>query len=1154
MTVSVPGFKTFVRQNIQVQVAQTLRLDVTMEVGATTESVTVTDAAPLLKTESGELSTNVSTDKLNALPVLTLGSGTGLGNVRNPLQVVNVMPGTMFSNDNTLRVNGMPSSTYAIRIEGQDATNGIHRQFSQVNQASVDAIQEVSVQTSNFAAEFGQAGGGYFNYTMKSGTNKYHGTAYDYFVNEALSAGTPFTAGTGDRANQHLRNTQRRNDYGFSFGGPIQIPRLYDGHDKSFFFFNFEQFRENQNFTTGLFTVPTPAYRLGDFSGASTGLADLTAGGQLARDPLGQVFTQNGIYDPRSQQVVNGSNVRSLFPGNVIPAARFDRSAKIIQDMIPLPNGALANQAINNYAVPAYNNFRHTTIPGFKLDHTISTNIKLAWYYSETRTVSPQANGYTQPFTSAWNQDNVSRTTRVNYDHTLSPTVLLHLGAGLLHTNQVLLTPEVDQVKQLGFEKAFTYNKAFPWMNWAPNAARGGFSLPGANAGQAFIYEYFKDIKPTFNAYLTSVRGNHTVKMGGEAMFEGFPVQSWSRAHGNIGFTAQQTANPAEDGRGLNASTGFGYASFLLGSTSSVQHSAGANGRLGNHTFGFYIQDTWKVTRKMTLDYGLRYDYVTLLTEQYGRMQSAAFNLPNPVANNRNGTVIYEGNCKCKYNSNYPHAWGPRLGMAYQLTSKTVLRAGIGFMYGTAPNQANLGYSIGDFYSISPVGYGAAATQLQDGNPYAPGNKFGNQPIFWPDFRPSYPNEVAPGVRPPNSPFVAVDRNSGRPPRILQWSIGIQKEVMRDLVVEASYVGNRGVWWTAPLLAGQNYNGNTPESLQRLYGLNIRNATDRALLNAPISSPAVIARFPALANPNFVYPGFPLAQPLKQAIRPIPQWFGSAPFLGPPLGVTWYDSLQAKVTKRMSHGLTVDTAFTWQKELNLGVSSDTTYLTPAPNLINDVFNYKTAKQISGFSRPFMLVVAFTYVTPGMGGDGRTMKALSWATRDWTLGGVLRYQSGEAIRVPPSNNALLNQLTLDQNPASFGGGRTFWNRVDGQPLFLVDPNSDHEPGRLDRCGTGRIRRLRALLQQLPLAAAAVGIDEHRPRVRDEPRPRRQSLGPRGMAERDEPPIPLQPDAGPRRWFRRAAPQPGHAHGAQHAGSAVTRLRLHQHLQRRRGPAP
>ena len=273
---TVAGFKKYVRTGIGVEVAGTDRIDIVLEVGATTESVVVNAEASLLKTESTEVSYTVPSDTLDQLPIMTLagapygfGNTTGLGNIRNPLAALELLPGADFTTDNTLRINGMPSSSQTINIEGQDASNGFWKQLTQVNQAGADAIQEVTIQTSNFAAEYGQAGGGYFNYTMKSGTNRLHGGGFDYFVNTFLNAGLPFTdAGTIDPAKegQHIRNPIHQNDYGFTLGGPIVIPKVYNGHDKTFFFFSFEQFRQT-NFTTNTHhDVPTAAERAGNFA------------------------------------------------------------------------------------------------------------------------------------------------------------------------------------------------------------------------------------------------------------------------------------------------------------------------------------------------------------------------------------------------------------------------------------------------------------------------------------------------------------------------------------------------------------------------------------------------------------------------------------------------------------------------------------------------------------------------------------------------------------------------------------------------------------------------------------------------------------------------------------------------------------------------
>src|SRR6478672_5459955 len=258
VSVTASGFKKFVRSNLVVQAATGLRLDVTLEVGAITETITVNEQTPLLKTESGEMAHQLVTKDVTNLPVFTVGT-----NIRNPLQQIVLLPGTAFQNENAIVVNGMPANSQSIRVEGQDATGNIWKIAQQNSQAGVDAIQEVAIQTSNFAAEFGQAAGGYFNYTMRSGTNDFHGSAYDYIVNEALNAGLPFTDRcvpdgkycTSTDTRQHVRNRVRRNDYGFTFGGPVRIPKIYNGKDKTFFFFNFEQYRDSRFTSTGLVTV-----------------------------------------------------------------------------------------------------------------------------------------------------------------------------------------------------------------------------------------------------------------------------------------------------------------------------------------------------------------------------------------------------------------------------------------------------------------------------------------------------------------------------------------------------------------------------------------------------------------------------------------------------------------------------------------------------------------------------------------------------------------------------------------------------------------------------------------------------------------------------------------------------------------------------------
>ena len=1050
ISVTAPGFKKAVRAGIGVAASSTFRVDFTLEVGATTESVTITAEAPLLKTESGELSHNVTIDRADNLPLFTIGgNNTGAGNVRNPLAVLTLLPGAQFQNENTLRINGMPSSSQSIRIEGQDATNGFWRELNQSVQTGTDAIQEVAVQTSNFSAEYGQAGGGYINYTMKSGTNQFHGSAYEYAQNDFMNGGLPFTdAGLSNslKIGQHIRNSLRRNDFGGNFGGPVRLPKIYNGADRTFFFFNYEQFISHTLTTNGLNTVPTAAYQQGNFGSAVAGQAQLAVGGVAQTDPNGVALFGNQIFDPDTQSTVNGLVVRQPFPNNTIPMNRLDPTALKIQSLLPQPtNGALTN----NYAIPSYYNFTHIEIPSLKIDHNLAPTKKISVFYSANRQTSPAANGYKQVFTTAEPTDGLSQTTRINYDQSITPTLLMHLGAGLLNTSLHNLPPAFDSSTLFGSTGAF-YAPEFPSLSLTPalKLAQGGSSVA---MGVGFGAIVQKDTKPTFNTSFTWVKGNHTFKFGGEAILEGLPIVNTTRANGALSFDQPETADPYTTGITYsNGATGFAYASFLLGLESNRTLSPLAAARLGNHSFGMYAQDNWKVNRKLTLDLGLRWDYATLLSEEHGRMQTAAFNLPNPAAGGRLGTVIYGGNCNCNFNGNYPYAFGPRIGIAYKLDEKTVLRIGGGLSYGTSPNNAFLTYSVPDFFSFvnQPVA-GIPAGLLKDGNPYAPGNRFGNAPLVYPDFNPHFPFTTAPGYTPPLSPFIFVDRNAGRLPRITQWSVGIQREVLKGTVLDVTYVGNRGAWWTAPSLSTYAYNSLQPADITRA-GLNASSSSDLSLLTLPINSLLVQQRFPNLKVVNTasglptvpsVYPGFPAAQTLNQALRPDPQFFGVPPFLGPPLGVTWYDALQLKLTKRFSHGLDFQYAFTYSRQFDLGVNSDTNYLTPNAPPINDVYNYAQNKQISAFERPLVSVISLNYQTPKFRADGAGMKALSWVARDWVYGAILTYQSGQLLTVAKSNNNFLNQMGRgpSNNPALWGGGVTYQNLVPGQPLFLQDPN-------------------------------------------------------------------------------------------------------------------
>jgi hypothetical protein len=1026
--VAVPGFKKSVRQGLTLQVAQTLRIDIVLEVGNATESVTVSEEAPLLKTESGELSHNVTTERMDSLPLLPTGAAAGNAGIRNPMAVVALLPGSFYSGtganatNSAVRINGAPTNTEVILVEGQDATNPIAQGLVQQNQQGADAIQEWTIQTSNYAAEFGQAGGGIMNVTMKSGTNQWHGSGYEYLVNEALNGGQPFT----NDGNGHLVRPQtRRSDFGGTLGGPVWIPKIYNGRNKTFFFFSGEEYKLGTVIIPTTFSVPTAAYRQGDFSAAL-----LKA--QLGTDPLGRGIFGNQVYDPATVRTVNGQSVTDPFPSNTVPAARFDKVAAKLQSLIPVPTNTAAGVIANNYQNP-YLSERTTNTPSIKIDEFLNDKNKISFYWSMIHTFCwycTGADGLPLPISGVIGTDIRGNTTRLSFDRTISPTLLFHIGVGFAQNNlnRPPIFPDYDACGQLGLcGIQFARPATFPVLQGMSNA-QGGMANIGTGSAEDDIQE-----QPTGVVNLTWVKNNHTFKFGGQILTQGGIAYNISTLNGTYVFSNLQTALPyvalsSATGSVAGNTIGFPYASFLLGGVASGNLHDPSDARIGKMQWAVYAQDTWKITRKFTLDYGLRYDFGTWLREQYGRAPQFAPNLPNSQAGGHPGATIYQATCNCQFAHNYPLAFGPRIGAAYQVNTKTVVRAGFAVVFSGTPTYGN------------GPGAGSASNPFgPNGNPFLPSMTLSGpapltkQQIAWPNFDPAQFPKVSPGLPPLGAGTQYVlDQNAGRPARNLQWSFGVQREIVRNLVVEASYVGSRGAWWAPVGASGNiagllvNYNYISPDLLNT-YGLNLNNAADRAILTAQIGS-AAAGRF----QNKIPFAGFPLSATVAQALRPFPQFNCSFSATGAPtcmiptwtpLGDTWYNSMQVKATKRLSHGLDLLFNYTWAKELdNLGGTFFPT----------DVGNRQTARTLATLYRPQVTSVAINYITPSLKGSNSTpMKAVSWAARDWQFGIFTQYSSG-ALIPPPLANASPTMLSL----VSQG---TVQNRVPNVPLFTQDLN-------------------------------------------------------------------------------------------------------------------
>ncbi len=1012
------GFAKYVQNGVIVQTVQVVRIDAKLQVGSSSQTVVVTSQGPILQTESVAINQTVTTNKIENLPLNYAGQG-----IQNPTAFASTQPGatsTIDANGNyQLQVNGAPIDTYRVLMDGQDITSGIDPTHLSEGTPSQEALQEVTLQASNFAAEFGQVAGGLFNFTSKSGTNQFHGSAYENWVNEVLNAGNPYTNnGSGGL----VRPRDRANDWGFTVGGPVWIPKVYNGKDKTFFFFNYERFSTTSTVSGTFATLPTGAYRSGNFSQALTGK-------QLGTDPLGRPIMENEIYDPLTTRTVNGQIVRDPFPGNIIPQTRIDPVAAKIQALIPSPtNGNLINNFSQFDALSTT-----TTAPSVKIDQNIGTNSKISFYLGEWTNDVPKnyGDGLPYPISSARNYLTHTWTYRLNLDQTLTPTMLLHIGLGEMRYSHIDSAPnsvlDYNAVANLGLTGASKSPAPFPELTGLAGIDGGGVTYPGqagattTNLGMTNSGHYLND-NPTAITSFSWVRGNHSYKTGIEWRETTFTDVELAGTGGIYNFASQETGLPYLQLSSLNGGdVGFPYASFLLGAADSASVNSGQEPNFRKYGIGTYIQDTWKMTPKITLDYGIRYDYQQAWSESRNRWSEFAPNIPNPSAGGLLGATQYQGSgpnrCNCKFTKTYPYAWGPRLGIAYSIDPKTVIRGGWGLIYGSTPGIQYLsgtpiigtGWNTINFTATS---FGVAPVTLSQGLQY-PASELTNASLSS-GIRPS-PGQV-------NPPPYYIDPQAGRPARTNQWNIAVQRQLAPDISVEAAYVGNTAIWLQSSLL---DPNAATASEFAA-HGLNITNPANQALLLSPMNSPQVIA-----AGFTAPYAGFPMNLTLAQALRPYPQ-FSAITAKWSPRGDSWYNALQLKVVKRYSHGLDLTAGYTYQHETSLGAISGTSYGSNYNlGLVNDVYNRAANKSISSNSQPQVFNTAITYVTPAFGSN-RFERA---AVRDWTFGAFLRYASGFPIPSPYAQNGL-NSLLLRN--ISTGTG-TFFNRVSGQPLFLKSLN-------------------------------------------------------------------------------------------------------------------
>lgn len=950
LTVTHPGFKTYTQAGITVGVSQVATIDVVLQVGNVTETIEVVADATLLRAENAELSTSITNEKITGLPL------DFSNNIRNPMSFIKIVPGSVVNIDSGWPVtsqNGLQSFTEEIRLDGASGTNPTPGVFNEA-QPSVDAIQEFNVLTSTFNAEYGQAGGAIFNFTLKSGTNNLHGSLYEYLRNEALNARNK------DLGPSDPKTRQRRHDFGGTLGGPFVLPKLYNGRDKTFWFTAFEEFYTRDR-RESFWSVPRSEWRNGD-------LSSLLQPAVLGADVLGRQIRHGQIYDPLTTRnvTVDGRTfaVRDPFPNNQVPV----RSAVARKILGFVPQASIPGLDQLNLVGISGQPLRDHIIWSLKADHHFSAKSHLSSSFNYM--YSHKING-ADPFgaaSAARDQTITSKVFRLSHDYTFGPTAINHLTLGLLRYQNPDGVPDrgFDPEAELGLRGTLI-------KGWFPRISYG---LQDIGTNQ--LKHLFHTV-PTVSDSFSKVIGSHTIKFGGEyrkAMANFFGANS---AYGSLSFAAAQTALPyVSTDSAIYSKVGSPFASFLLGEVGSAGLNSPVHMAYRYSDYAFFIQDDFKITSRLTVNYGLRYDLHRPLTEKYGRISSFVADIPNPAAGNRPGALGFLGNGAGQVgrdswlDTDY-RDFGPRVGVAYRVNNKTVLRGGFGVVYGRL--------EVNTFDPIQSTGSGSVTTAYPSIDPVT-------QSLFSLDNGFPRVDRVPPVLDPTllnNQSVNAFTRESGLLPRIYNWNFTVQRELTRNLTVEAAYVGNHGTRLIAGYLKQLNQNDYSVLSHGERLLRQVNSAADAAALGIP-----------------YPYPGF--RGTVAQAMRPFPQ-FRDIVDPQATIGESDYNALQVKAQQRSSHGLdflisytlsknitTADDAFGWGGFGMLG-AVDTKKLSLERGLAVD-----TTFTNSRGDRTHNLVLSFGYELPF--GKRSQSRAVRHIARGWRAAGILQYASGEALPLSP----------------------------------------------------------------------------------------------------------------------------------------------------------
>ncbi len=1021
VSASAPGFKIEKKAGVIVQVNSTASVEFSLQAGDVKETVTVLANALGIQTETSDIGTVVGTKQIEELPLAL--NGTGQSHLRSVESFVFLTPGTVgpgtFSDSSSSgifesKISGGQNLGTEVILDGASIAHAELGPTFDENAPSVEAISEFKITTSTISAEFGRTSGGVESFTTKSGTNSYHGAAFDLLHNDKWNAVPWNNVSNGS----NLKPRDHQNDFGGSLGGPVRIPKLYNGHDKAFFFFSWEQYRNNLS-AASVTTLPTDAERQGDFSkllGAATGQTNPCDGTPVL---TGQIF------DPSTTKTVGGVQCRTAFPGNKITS--ISPVAQNVLSFLTVHSNPNATDPLrNNFIFVSTNPIRDTTMT-FRIDQDWGNSNKFFFSYSSRDQEQLNGNpGLPPPLDTNFFKSRFSHYLRFGWDKTISSTLLNHFNVGFNRLNDPSIADSFtgqDWLKTLGIPGAS--GVLFPKLT---------FNASGLNIGyNAFSAGNFDNAIPNGLIVADSVswiKGRHALRMGFEWRHSQFSRINNGNTSPAYDFNNFQTAFAPND-----TLSGDPFASFLLGLPQDESaHFSSLVPRWNQNYYASYVQDDFKFRKNLTFNLGFRYDVDTPRHEAHGAQSVLDLNTPNPGAGGTPGALIYGSNATGA--KTYYKNFGPRIGFAYAPEKlfgrfrQTVVRGGYG-IYHAALFYTDFGDSLTSGTTINPT-----FTSPDSFSPVLVNGK-GSLDTGFPAFAPPS-NAQDPALL--NGNFQGnpsyVGPSNGRSGMIQNWSLEIQHQLAQDLIFSLGYVGNHATRLNSNL---QQLNAIDPKFLSLGLKLNEKVTSPGGQATLATLGVTVPAWFESLYGPT----GGDL---VGQLLLPFPQYV-SGRFNNSGirtdcclqnLGQSTYNALQAKLERRFRNGLNLLASYTYSKTLT---DADSAYAGLTAFGSSDTFtaqnprDLKSEKALSYQDVPHAFVLSYLYELPIGKGKKFLNKGgvVDKVLGGWQVGGVHRYQSGAPF-IP---------FTSDAHNSDFGTANTRLSLIPGQPL-LAPNHSSYDP--------------------------------------------------------------------------------------------------------------